>query len=210
MGRELVEIDGRPAGREIHGLRGGREFITERPNGQDFFENNEGEGGDGLGGIRELCRRLAFRGRASIDHPVPLDFPVFLPDAAATLGLGREIGRVAEAGEVIALVGDLGAGKTTLTQGIVEGLGYREEITSPTFTLVQEYAGGRLEVFHFDFYRVEQEHELLELGWDDYLERGGLVIVEWPDLHPELLPKETFWLELSHREDGRLVGERRP
>ncbi len=141
---------------------------------------------------------------------MPLDFPVFLPDAAATLGLGREIGRVAEAGEVIALVGDLGAGKTTLTQGIVEGLGYREEITSPTFTLVQEYAGGRLEVFHFDFYRVEQEHELLELGWDDYLERGGLVIVEWPDLHPELLPKETFWLELSHREGGRLVGERRP
>lgn len=139
-----------------------------------------------------------------------VEFPLFLPEAAATFGLGREIGKSAKAGGVIALVGDLGAGKTTLTQGIVEGLGYREEVTSPTFTLVREYLGGRLEVFHFDFYRVENEQELLDLGWDDYLERGGLVIVEWPDLHRDLLPKETLWLELSHREGGRVVEKRRP
>ncbi|MDA8961634.1 tRNA (adenosine(37)-N6)-threonylcarbamoyltransferase complex ATPase subunit type 1 TsaE, partial [bacterium] len=73
-----------------------------------------------------------------------LSFPVKLPDAAATISLGREIGLIAKAGEVIALVGDLGAGKTTLTQGIVEGLGYEQEVTSPTFSLVQEYLGGRL------------------------------------------------------------------
>lgn len=132
--------------------------------------------------------------------------PVKLPDAAATTALGREIGRAARAGEVIALVGDLGAGKTTLTQGIVEGLGYEEAVTSPTFSLVQEYLGGRLEVFHFDFYRVEDEHELLDLGWDDYLDREGVVIVEWPTLHPDLLPKGTRWLELSHIGEGRIIN----
>lgn len=134
-----------------------------------------------------------------------LSFPVKLPNAAATVALGREIGLVAKAGDVIALVGDLGAGKTTLTQGIVEGLGYEQEVTSPTFSLVQEYLGGRLEIFHFDFYRVEEEHELLDLGWDDYLDRQGVVIVEWPNLHSDLLPKHTRWLKLNHIEDGRLA-----
>lgn len=140
---------------------------------------------------------------------MPPSFPVALPDAEATRELGRAIGQSTRAGEVLALVGDFGAGKTTLTQGIVEGLGYREKVTSPTFTLVQEYSGGRLEVFHFDFYRVEDEFELLDLGWDDYLERSGVVIVEWPNLHPELLPEGTRWLTLSHHEGGRLVEEKR-
>ena len=134
-------------------------------------------------------------------------FPVKLSDAAATTALGREIGRAVRAGEVLALVGDLGAGKTTLTQGIVEGLGYEQEVTSPTFSLVQEYLGGPLEIFHFDFYRVEEEHELLDLGWDDYLDRGGVVIVEWPTLHPDLLPKNTRWLKLTHLEEGRFIEE---
>lgn len=138
---------------------------------------------------------------------MPVEFPLTLPDAHATLELGKLLGRESEAGDVIALVGELGAGKTTLTQGMMEGLGYRDEVTSPTFTLVQEYTGGRLDVFHFDFYRVEEEHELLDLGWDDYLERGGLVIVEWPNLHPDLLPKGTRWLKLSHHEEGRRIQE---
>ena len=133
--------------------------------------------------------------------------PFKLPDAAATTALGREIGCDVQAGKVIALVGDLGAGKTTLTQGIVEGLGYEQAVTSPTFSLVQEYLGGRLEVFHFDFYRVEDEYELLDLGWDDYLDRQGVVIVEWPTLHPDLLPKDTWWLKLSHQDKGRLIEE---
>ncbi|MDB4265220.1 tRNA (adenosine(37)-N6)-threonylcarbamoyltransferase complex ATPase subunit type 1 TsaE [bacterium] len=137
--------------------------------------------------------------------PEPLSLS--LPDAAATLAFGKSLGEQARAGEVIALVGDLGAGKTTLTQGIMQGLGYRDEVTSPTFSLVQEYLGGRLDVFHFDFYRVEEEHELLDLGWDDYLDRPGLIIVEWPTLHPDLLPKNTRWLKLSHQEEGRLLEE---
>lgn len=132
-----------------------------------------------------------------------MELPAHLSSADETLGLGRSMGEVARAGDVIALLGDLGAGKTTLTQGIVRGLGYDQEVTSPTFSLVQEYLGGRLPVFHFDFYRVEDEHELLDLGWDDYLERDGLVIVEWPSLFPELLPEGTKWIRLSHREDGR-------
>ncbi len=129
--------------------------------------------------------------------------PARLTDEEATLALGEALGKSALAGGVIALVGDLGAGKTTLTQGVMRGLGYSGEVTSPTFSLVQEYQGGRLAVFHFDFYRVEHEHELTELGWDDYLEREGLVVVEWPGLHPDLLPPETVWIELSHYEGGR-------
>jgi tRNA threonylcarbamoyladenosine biosynthesis protein TsaE len=134
-----------------------------------------------------------------------VSFPILLVDAEATLALGRDLGRLAQAGDVIALVGDLGAGKTTLTQGLMQGLGYQEEVTSPTFPLVQEYRGGRLEVFHFDFYRVENGDELLDLGWDDYLDRKGVMIVEWPNLHPDLLPKNTRWLKLSHVEKGRMV-----
>lgn len=138
---------------------------------------------------------------------MPPRFPIQLLDADATLACGRALGAAAQAGEVIALVGDLGAGKTTLTQGILAGLDFAGEVTSPTFSLVQEYLGGRLEVFHFDFYRVEHEDELLDLGWDDYLDRQGLVIVEWPALHPDLLPKNTRWLQLCHVEGGRLLEE---
>lgn len=115
---------------------------------------------------------------------------------------GQELGKIAKPGQVIALIGDLGAGKTTLSQGIVSGIGYTDHVTSPTFSLMQEYLGGRLEVYHFDFYRVNHEHELIELAWDEILERGGLVIVEWPALYPHLLPADTIWLELRHTERG--------
>ena len=136
-----------------------------------------------------------------------VSFPILLADADATLALGRDLGHLVQAGDVLALIGDLGAGKTTLTQGLMQGLGYQEEVTSPTFSIVQEYRGGRLEVFHFDFYRIEEEHELLDLGWDDYLDRDGVIIVEWPALHPDLLPKNTRWLKLSHQDEGRLIEE---
>jgi len=134
-----------------------------------------------------------------------MELPIELSSAEDTLRLGRELGQAAQEGDVIALLGDLGAGKTTLTQGILSGLGYLKEVTSPTFSLVQEYLGGRLPAFHFDFYRVETEHELLDLGWDDYLERNGIVIVEWPSLFPQLLPEQTKWIELSHCPGGRLA-----
>jgi len=131
--------------------------------------------------------------------------PHFLPDEASTIALGKQLAETVQAGDVLALIGDLGSGKTTLTQGVMLNLGFEKEVTSPTFSLVQEYHGGRLPVFHFDFYRVKAPEELLDLGWDDYLERGGLTIVEWPALFPELLPQYTLWLKLSHYEDGRWI-----
>ncbi len=117
-----------------------------------------------------------------------------------TLALGERLGRAAEAGGVVALCGGLGAGKTHLTKGLAVGLGADPEaVSSPTFSLVQEYRGGRLPVFHFDFYRMASPDEVLAIGWDEYLEAGGLCVVEWADLFPALLPPGTQWwrLELS-------------
>lgn len=139
---------------------------------------------------------------------MPLSLPLHLSDLAATHAAGAALAAELAPGAVIALMGDLGAGKTSLVQGLVQALG-GGEVTSPTFSLVQEYRGVDLEVFHFDFYRVEHEHELIELGWDDYLERGGIVVVEWPTLFPEILPRETRWLKMSHEGGGRVLSEGR-
>jgi len=117
-----------------------------------------------------------------------------------TLALGKKLGAQCGPGNVIALCGGLGAGKTHLAKGIATGLDLDPEtVGSPTFSLVQEYPGGRLPVFHFDFYRMESAEEVLALGWDDYLEAGGVCVVEWADLFPHLLPEGTqwWWLELS-------------
>lgn len=111
--------------------------------------------------------------------------------------LGREIAAGLEAGDVVALCGDLGAGKTHLCKAIVAGLGAGETVTSPTFTLVHEYGTGRLPVSHFDFYRAEQPEEIVALGWDDYLDRGDVILVEWADKFPELFPEHTTWVQLT-------------
>lgn len=116
-------------------------------------------------------------------------------------GLGRDAATGAAAGAVIGLVGGLGAGKTHWTKGIVAGVGCGLEVTSPTFALVHEYRGGRLSVFHFDFYRMASAGEVLALGWDEYLEAGGLVIVEWADKFPELLPPDAIWLRFAVEPD---------
>ena len=120
-----------------------------------------------------------------------------------TLALGERFGREAGAGSVIGLSGGLGAGKTHLTKGIVAGLeGDPEGVGSPTFSLVQEYPGGRLPVFHFDFYRLASAAEVLAMGWDEYAEAGGVCVVEWADLFPELLPERTQWWKLEFEADG--------
>jgi tRNA threonylcarbamoyladenosine biosynthesis protein TsaE len=129
--------------------------------------------------------------------------PILLETIADTLALGRRLGEEARAGVLIALCGGLGAGKTHLTKGIVEGLGADpESVSSPTFSLVQEYHGGRLPVFHFDFYRMESADEVLAIGWDEYLEFGGVCVVEWADLFPQLLPENTRWWRLELTPDG--------
>jgi tRNA threonylcarbamoyladenosine biosynthesis protein TsaE len=125
-----------------------------------------------------------------------------LADAGATRDVGRELGREARPGQVIALAGGLGAGKTTLVQGIAEGLGCPEQVSSPTFSLVHELGSGRLPLFHFDFYRIGSADELLAIGWDEYLEAGGLVVAEWADLFPGLMPPDTIWLALDTATGG--------
>lgn len=127
-------------------------------------------------------------------------------DAAAMEALGAAAAVTAAAGAVVALCGPMGAGKTTWTRGLVAGLGSAAVVTSPTFTLVHEYPGGRLPVYHFDFHRAASAAEIVALGWDDYLERGGVVVVEWADRFPELLPPGTRWVRIRHQGAGRVVG----
>ena len=98
-----------------------------------------------------------------------------------TEALGQKLGRLLPAGTVIAYRGDLGAGKTAFTRGLARGLGYKEPVTSPTYTIVNEYLGGRLPLFHFDMYRLNSSDDLWDIGWEDYLERGGICAVEWSE-----------------------------
>ena len=119
--------------------------------------------------------------------------------------LGREAAAFARPGAVIALVGGLGAGKTHWTKGFVAGLESSAAVTSPTFGLLHEYSGGRVPVFHLDFYRLESEAELIALGWDELLEQESVIIAEWGDKFPELLPPETIWFYFSVADDGRRV-----
>lgn len=116
--------------------------------------------------------------------------------------LGRLAANSASAGAVICLVGGLGAGKTHWTKGYVAEIGSKKEVTSPTFGLVHEYSDGRIPVFHFDFYRIESAAELLSIGWDEYLDQGGVIIAEWGDKFPDLLPPDATWLHFSVEPDG--------
>lgn len=134
----------------------------------------------------------------------------WIESADAMETLGAELATGLAAGAVLALCGPLGAGKTCLTRGIVAGLGSAAVVTSPTFTLVHEYPGGRLPVSHFDFYRVASADELVAAGWDDHLDRNGVVIVEWADRFPGLMPAQTWWLAIEGRAGGRIVRWRPP
>ena len=125
-----------------------------------------------------------------------------LPDAEATIAFGRDFASSLAAGDVLALCGDLGAGKTHFVKGLAIGLGTSTEATSPTFTLIHEYRDGRLPLFHFDLYRLETEDELLRIGFDDYLDATGVLAIEWADKFPALMPAGTRWLRFSHRADG--------
>ena len=95
--------------------------------------------------------------------------------------VGAALSKVLSPGTVIAYRGDLGAGKTAFTRGLARGLGCREIVTSPTYTIVNEYLGGRLPLFHFDMYRLASSDDLWDIGWEDYLERGGICAVEWSE-----------------------------
>ena len=100
---------------------------------------------------------------------------------ARTEALGAALAQLLRPGTVIAYRGDLGAGKTAFTRGLARGLGVTEIVTSPTYTIVNEYLGGRMPLFHFDMYRLRSADDLWDIGWDDYLERGGVCAVEWSE-----------------------------
>lgn len=114
-----------------------------------------------------------------------------------TLALGRRLGEKAKTGEVYALVGDLGVGKTVFAKGFAEGLGIGEAVNSPTFTILQIYETGRLPFYHFDIYRIEEPEEMDEIGYEEYFFGGGVCLVEWADILPEIMPEETVWIRIE-------------
>ena len=114
--------------------------------------------------------------------------------------IGAAIGKIIPAGTVLAYRGDLGAGKTAFTRGLAAGLGYKGRVTSPTFTIVNEYEG-RIPLFHFDMYRLPDSDALFDIGWDDYLDRGGVCAVEWSEQVDDALPEDTIYVTISRHPD---------
>lgn len=113
-----------------------------------------------------------------------------------TFAFGQRLAVSLRRGDVLALTGELGAGKTHLVKGIAHGLGIETEITSPTFTLIHEHTGGVLTLFHIDLYRLESAGEALNIGLDEYFEPGGVTVVEWAGRFPELIPRGARWIRL--------------
>jgi tRNA threonylcarbamoyladenosine biosynthesis protein TsaE len=110
---------------------------------------------------------------------------------AETEAVGRQLAEHIDVGEVLALKGELGSGKTLFVKGLVAGLGSSADVTSPTFTIAHEYRGGRLPVYHFDFFRLEDSQSLARLGLDDYFFGDGLSVIEWADRFPEFIPEQA-------------------
>lgn len=117
-----------------------------------------------------------------------------------TEALGFRLGQALQPGTVIAYTGDLGAGKTAFTRGMARGLSIPDRVTSPTFTIVNEYEGGRLPLFHFDMYRLGSSDELFEIGWEDYLARGGVCAVEWSENVEDALESDTIRIDIRRGE----------
>ena len=125
---------------------------------------------------------------------------------AETEELGAQLAARLRPGDVVAYTGDLGAGKTAFTRGIARGLGIPERVTSPTFTIVNEYEGGRLPLFHFDLYRLGDPEELFDIGWEDYLARGGVCAVEWSENVAGALEDEPIRVDIRRGgEESRRV-----
>ena len=125
---------------------------------------------------------------------------------AETEAIGRRFANEVGPGSVLALRGELGAGKTQFTKGLVAELGVEAAVTSPTFTIIHEYSGGRLPVYHFDFFRLENDQSVARLGLDDYLFDDGVSVIEWADRFPEFIPEEARWISFEMKsENTRLI-----
>lgn len=137
-----------------------------------------------------------------------MDRKIVLGGIEASNRLGEEIAGRLKPGDVAALTGELGTGKTSLCRAIAKGLGVAEEISSPTFNVVKEYLSGRLPVYHFDVYRVSDPDELFELGFDEYLHGDGVCLIEWADLIEDMLPADCIRIDLSFGEnEGERIAE---
>ena len=125
-----------------------------------------------------------------------------------TEAAGARLAETLGPGAVVAFTGDLGAGKTAFTRGLARGLGIRERVTSPTFTIVNEYLGGRLPLFHFDMYRLGSADELYDIGWEDYLARGGVCAVEWSEHAGDAFEEEPVWVDIrrGERDSQRVIS----
>lgn len=114
-----------------------------------------------------------------------------------TFALGEKLGEKAQPGQIYTLVGDLGVGKTVFTQGVARGLGIKGPVSSPTFTIVQEYDEGRIPFYHFDVYRIGDVEEMDEIGYEDYFYGEGVCLIEWANLIDEILPSEAICITIE-------------
>ena len=120
--------------------------------------------------------------------------------------IGEELGRTLSPGSVVAYIGGLGMGKTAFTRGLARGLGCTGRVTSPTFTIVNEYSG-TVPLFQFDMYRLDSSDDLFDIGWEDYLTRGGVCAVEWSERVTDALPEDTLWVDITRGsgENDRII-----
>jgi tRNA threonylcarbamoyladenosine biosynthesis protein TsaE len=124
-------------------------------------------------------------------------------DSEETYLLGKLLGEALRKGDVVALRGDLGSGKTVLTQGIARGIGVHcdDAVTSPTFTLVNEYPGRQMPLYHFDLYRLSDSADLEETGFEEYLQAGGVMVIEWAEKARDVISAEAFWIDFSYSDE---------
>lgn len=124
-----------------------------------------------------------------------IEYETFSPEE--TYEIGKRFGQQAKPGQVLALTGDLGVGKTLFTQGLAKGLGIDGPVSSPTFTIVQEYESGRIPFYHFDVYRIADPEEMDEIGFDDYVYGEGICLIEWAELIEEILPENCIRITIE-------------
>jgi tRNA threonylcarbamoyladenosine biosynthesis protein TsaE len=126
---------------------------------------------------------------------------------AETEAIGRQFAKELNVGSILALEGELGSGKTQFTKGLVAGLESGAPVTSPTFTIIHEYPGGRFPIYHFDFFRLENRESVAQLGLDDYFFGDGISVIEWADRFPESIPEQARWILFEIRsENARMIS----
>lgn len=130
---------------------------------------------------------------------------IYLKEEKDTLELGKKIGNLIFDGALLCLNGDLGAGKTSITKGIALGVGISDDITSPTFTIVNEYSENNRLLYHFDVYRIGDSSEMYDIGFDEYMESDGIKIIEWSDIIDDILPEERLDIRIKYEIQGRTV-----